>query len=61
MVLLDYFAIYKEYQNKKYGTKAIEIFKSFFQAYDGVYGEIEKNGLGKNAEENKIREKRIQF
>lgn len=60
-VWLDYFAIYKEYQNKKYGTEAIKVFKSFFQNYDDIYGEIEKVGLGKTEEDNKMREKRLKF
>lgn len=60
-VQLDYFAIYKQFQNKKYGSKAIKLFKEFFHDYNGIYGEVEKIGLGKNEEENKIREKRIKF
>lgn len=60
-VWLDYFAIFKEYQNKKYGTEAIKIFKNYFKGYDGIYGEIEALGLGKNDSENKIREKRFKF
>lgn len=60
-VWLDYFAIYKEYQNKKYGTKAIKIFKKFFANYDGIYGEIEKVGFGKADKENQIRAKRLKF
>lgn len=61
LILLDYFAIYPEYQNKKYGTKAIEVFKTFFSNYDGVYGEVEKKGLGENDLENEKRARRIKF
>lgn len=60
-VLLDYFAIFKEFQNKKYGTQAVEMFKDFFKDYKGIYGEVEKLGLGKDDKENNIREKRIKF
>lgn len=60
-VWLDYFAIYKEFQNRKYGTEAIKIFKTFFKEYDGIYGEIETLGYGATEEENKIREKRLSF
>ncbi len=60
-VWLDYFAIYKEFQNKQYGTEAIKAFKTIFKEYDGIYGEIEKIGLGETEEENKIREKRLSF
>lgn len=60
-VWLDYFAIYKEFQNKQYGTKAIKVFKNFFKGFDGIYGEIEKVGLGETEEENRIREKRLNF
>lgn len=60
-VWLDYFAIYKEYQNMKYGTKTVKLLKDFFEHYDGVYGEIEKVGYGSTEEENRIREKRVKF
>jgi len=60
-VQLDYFAIFKEFQNKKYGTKAIKIFKDFFNDYNGIYGEVEKRGFGKDEKENYIRDKRIKF
>lgn len=60
-VQLDYFAIFKEFQNKKYGSTAIKLFKDFFDDYNGIYGEVEKAGLGINEKENKIREKRIKF
>ena len=60
-VQLDYFAIFKEFQNKKYGTEAIKEFKTFFSDYNGIYGEVEKMGLGSDEAENRIREKRIKF
>lgn len=60
-VQLDYFAIFKDFQNKQYGSKAIKLFKDFFNNYNGIYGEIEKAGLGIDENENKIREKRIKF
>ena len=61
LVLLDYFAIYPEYQNQKYGSKAIDVFKTYFNDFDGVYGEIEKEGLGKDDLENETRKRRINF
>lgn len=60
-IQLDYFAIFKEFQNKKFGTEAIKIFKEFFKDYNGIYGEIEKAGLGQDEAENKKRERRIKF
>lgn len=60
-VWLDYFTIYKDYQNMKYGTKTIKLLKDFFKNHDGVYGEIEKVGYGSTEEENRIREKRVKF
>lgn len=60
-VWLDYFAIRKEYQNKKYGSKAIQIFKNFFSEYYGIYGEFEKEGLGRDEKENEVRKRRISF
>lgn len=52
-VWLSYFAIFKEYQNKKYGTKAINLLKEHLNNYDGIYGENEK--------ENQIRANRSKF
>lgn len=60
-VWLSYFAIFKEYQNKKYGTKAINLLKEHLKNYDGIYGEIEKIDEGKTEEERKIRNKRSKF
>ena len=60
-VQLDYFAIYEKYQNKGYGTKALGLLKEEYKDYDGIFIEIEKIGLGKNKQENIIREKRERF
>lgn len=60
-ILLDYFAIFSEYQNKQYGSKAIKLFKNFFTDYNAIYGEVEKQGCGSDEKENIIREKRIKF
>lgn len=60
-VQLDYFAIFKKYQNQKYGSQAIFLFKDYFKDYYGIYGEVEKLGYGKTQEENNIRKKRIKF
>lgn len=60
-VWLDYFAIFKEYQNQNYGSKAIGLLKEHLKNYDGIYGEIETLGLGENEEENQIRIKRAKF
>lgn len=60
-VWLDYFAIFKKYQNKNYGTKAINLLKKFLNKYDGIYGEIEKLGFGNTEVENEIRKRRASF
>ena len=60
-VQLDYFAILEKYQNKGYGTKAIQLLKSQMEAYDGIFVEIEKLGLGKDKQENLLRERRAKF
>lgn len=54
-IWLDYFAIYPKYQNKKYGTKAIQIFKNYFNNYDGIYGEIEKPDYSEKEKNIKLR------
>ena len=60
-VQLDYFAILEPYQNKGYGTKAIQLLKSQMKAYDGIFVEIEKLGLGKDKQDNLVRERRAKF
>lgn len=58
-VWLDYFAILPQYRNNKLGTKALQLLLK--KEDNGVFIEIEKVGLGKNAEENLLREKRKDF
>jgi len=53
---LDYFAIYKEYQNKGYGTKAIQTLLSKIINNSGLIAEIEKE-----CEDNPITIKRFEF
>ena len=60
-IQLDYFAIFEAYQNKGYGSNAIKLLKEIYKEYEGIFIEIEKVGLGKNKEENIIREKRASF
>lgn len=60
-IQLDYFAILEPYQNKGYGTKAIQLLKSQMEAYDGIFVEIEKLGLGKDKQDNIVRERRAKF
>ena len=60
-VQLDYFAILEKYQNKGYGTKAIQLLKKQMETYDGIFVEIEKLGLGKDKQENLLRERRAKF
>lgn len=57
---LDYFGIYKEYQNRGYGKSAIkEILK--ITKNSGLCGEIEKIGYGSNDDENNKRSRRLKF
>ena len=60
-IQLDYFAILQKYQNRGYGTKAIQLLKSKMETYDGIFVEIEKLGLGKDKQENLLRERRAKF
>lgn len=60
-VQLDYFAILNKYQNKGYGTKAIQLLKKQMEAYEGIFVEIEKLGLGKDKQDNLLRERRAKF
>lgn len=53
---LDYFAIYKEYQNQGYGSKAIKLLLSKIINNKGLIAEIEKE-----CEENLITTKRFEF
>lgn len=58
---LDYFAILPQYQNKGYGTQALELLKEQSKKYNGIFIEVEKVGLGNNESENRLRKKRIEF
>ncbi len=60
-VILDYLAILPQYRNNKFGTKALQILLEQERDNRGIFIEIEKVGLGKNAKENLIREKRKNF
>lgn len=59
--VLDYLAILPQYRNNKLGTKALEILLEQEKENSGIFIEIEKVGLGKDAKENLLREKRKQF
>ena len=59
--ILDYFAIFSEYRNKGYGTKAIELLQEINKNTKGIFIEVDKIGLGKDDAENLIREKRKDF
>lgn len=58
---LDYLAILPQYQDKGYGTKALKILKENSKEYNGIFIEVEKVGLGENEEENKLRQRRVEF
>lgn len=59
--VLDYLAILPQYRNNKFGTKALQILLEQEREKSGIFIEIEKVGLGKNIEENLLREKRKNF
>ena len=59
--VLDYLAILPQYRNNKFGTKALQILLEQERENSGIFIEIEKVGLGKNKEENLLREKRKNF
>ncbi len=60
-VVLDYLAILPQYRNSKFGTKALQILLEQEKENSGIFIEIEKVGLGKDTEENLLREKRKKF
>ncbi len=59
--VLDYLAILPQYRNNQIGTKALKALLEQEKESNGIYIEIEKVGLGKNEEENLLREKRKNF
>lgn len=59
--VLDYLAILPQYRNNKFGTKVLQILLEQERENSGIFIEIEKVGLGKNIEENLLREKRKNF
>lgn len=59
--VLDYLAILPQYRNNNFGTKALQILLEQEQENKGIFVEVEKVGLGKDIEENLLREKRKSF
>lgn len=59
-IVLDYFAILLRYQSNGYGTKSIELLSEKFSDCT-ICIEVEKNGFGKNNQENNTRKRRINF
>ena len=59
--VLDYLAILPQYRNNKFGTKALQILLAQERKNSGIFVEIEKIGLGKDTQENLLREKRKNF
>ena len=59
--VLDYLAILPQYRNNKFGTKALQMLLEQEKESRGIFIEIEKVGLGKDTEENLLREKRKNF
>lgn len=58
---VDYLAILEKFQDKGYGTKAIELLKEYAKNYKGLFIEVEKLGLGIDEAENIQRKRRIEF
>lgn len=58
---LDYFAIFKRYQSKGYGSKAIKELIKYCEKSKGIFIEIEKIENAKNEEEKNIRQRRANF
>lgn len=59
--VLDYLAILPQYRNNKLGTKALQMLLEQEKDNRGIFIEIEKVGLGKDTEENLLRENRRNF
>lgn len=59
--VLDYLAILPQYRNNKFGTKALQMLLEQEKDNSGIFIEIEKVGLGKDTEENLLRENRRNF
>lgn len=60
-IQLDYLGILSKYQRKGYGSEAIKLLYENYKKYKGIFIEVEKEGLGKDKEENEIRKKRVKF
>ena len=59
-IQIDYFAIFERYQSSGYGTEALKKLQQKYSNHS-LFIEVEKAGCGINEEENKTREKRINF
>lgn len=61
LLQFDYFGILPKYQNKGYGKETIRQLKIEMKDYDCIYGEVEKEGYGRDKKENEIRKRRMNF
>lgn len=59
--ILDYLAILPQYRNMGIGSSAIKLLIENESKNAGIFVEIEKVGLGKDENENKLRKKRQKF
>lgn len=60
-IQLDYFAILPQYQCKGFGKEALSLLKELYKNYSGIFVEVEKLDSSINDEDNKIRQRRINF
>lgn len=60
-LLLNYFAIVKRYRKQGYGHIFLDEIKKYYHDTNGIFGEIEALGYGKNERENQIRKQRLHF
>ena len=60
-VLVYYIAILEKYRNLGYGSKFLDLLKKVYQKEKAIFLEVERQGYGKNEEENELRRRRTQF
>lgn len=60
-ILLDYLAILPKFQNKGYGSRALELLSKMYKEYDGLFIEVEKICEAIDKEDEIQRQRRIKF
>ena len=61
VLLMDYFAVCREYRNSGYGSRCLEQMKTLWQGVSGILAEVEDPAKSSSEEEAHTRTRRVAF